>query len=293
MSTYIETSQYSNQYDNITSGTYFVYNNLGGYVYKSYESIYGAPALFKDHIKPYVEANSGAHYYVHSPYKNYTSASGRIDFNSVSHSITANRTAYISLGIIAVGTKYSSFDIGMTYDKVNSSWVPCAMTHSDYGYTTPTPIPVGNSVPLYNFFKKNYPTARYCTMKIEVSRSGNTDTVTYTCTYENSAGTTVGTCTNKFNFTTGDFFEAGTLKMRFTRFISLVPTTRTNDNADNSYLNAGISNLKLNSSNWTASQIDYAWSVQGANILELNISTLSGSTSNADSIKIKHQYQLH
>ena len=55
--------------------------------------------------------------------------------------------------------------------------------------------------------------------------------------------------TNKFNFAAGDFFEDGTLKMRFTRFISLVPTTRTNDNANNSYLNAGISNLKLNSSN--------------------------------------------
>ena len=42
---------------------------------------------------------------------------------------------------------------------------------------------------------------------------------------------------------------------------------RTNDNANNSYLNAGISNLKLNSSNWTAAQIDYAWSVQGAKYL--------------------------
>ncbi|MFR7654834.1 hypothetical protein [Monoglobus pectinilyticus] len=58
------------------------------------------------------------------------------------------------MGIIAVGTKYSSFDIGMTYDKKNSSWVPCVMTHSNYGYTTPTPITVGNNVPLNNFSKK-------------------------------------------------------------------------------------------------------------------------------------------
>lgn len=226
MSTYINKSQYSNQYNNITSGTYFVYNDLGGYVYKSYESILGASALFKDHIKPYVEANHGAHYYVHSPYKNYTSASGRIDFNAVSMSNTSNRTAYISLGIIAVGTKYSSFDIGMTYDKNNSSWVPCAIAHSDDDYNTPTAIPVGSSVHLYEFFKKNYPTARYCTMKISVSRSGNTDTVTYTCTYENSSGIILGTCVNKYNFTVGDFFEPGTLKMRFTRFISLVPTKK-------------------------------------------------------------------
>ena len=79
------------------------------------------------------------------------------------------------------------------------------------------------------------------------------------------------------------------------RFISLVPQNDdgAHDDADSSVLNANLTNLKLGSSNWTASQIDYAWSVQGANISELKISTLSGTTSNSDSIKINHRYQLH
>jgi len=297
MSTKITKSQYSSNYDNITSGTYFVKGDLGGHIYKSYESITGRYAAYKDHIKDYVEANVGAHYYVHGPYTtNYSSASGTVDLDEISLN-NPSRSAYISMGIIVCGSKFSSIDIGLI-NKNNNGWQPCILETSDVGAKLSTPTYSPSSINAYEKFKTSlYPSVKYCTIDISVSKSNGNDILKCTYTYKNSNMKAIGSWTITYTQKAGELFESGYSKpaVRFTRFISLVPSTGngTNDDADNSYLNAGISNLKLNSSNWTASQIDYAWSVQGANITELKISTLSGSTSNADSIKIKHQYQLH
>lgn len=304
MSKEISKSQYSSQYDNITSGAFYLYNDLGGYIYKSYESMRGASAKFKDHIKPVAECNVGAHYYVQSPYKNYSSAKATIDFNTISLT-HKGRNAYISLGLVTEGSKYFSFDIGFTFDTritngTEKGWVPYAIAHENNSSSSTTPRytlfgSTDNSVTaLWDFNKSKYKDARYCDIEISVSKENGDDIVKVIYTYRSTSGT-VASCGFKFSFTAGEMFnsESTTPRLRFMRFISLVPTGPTKDDADNSSFNAGLSNLKLDGSNWTASQIDYAWSIQGANISELKISTLSGTTSNADSIKINHRYQLH
>lgn len=296
MSVKITKNQYSTLYDNITSGEFYLYNNLGGYIYKSYESMHGTAAKFKDHIKPIAECNVGAHYYVQSPYTtNYNSASATVDFNSVSVT-PKNRNAYISLGLVTDGSsKFYSFDIGLIYDQTNG-WVSCAIAH---GGTTPVPeVNCSDSSVsgIWEFYKNNYSGARYCDIKIDVSKTSANDIVKVTYTYR-STSATLATCILTYRFAAGELFDStySTPKLRFMRFISLVPQNDdgAHDDADSSVLNANLTNLKLGSSNWTASQIDYAWSVQGANISELKISTLSGTTSNSDSIKINHRYQLH
>lgn len=297
MSTEITKSQYSNAYDNITSGTFYVKGDLGGYIYKSYESIFNRSQAYKDHIKDLVEANVGAHYYVQSPYTTlYSKASGTIKLTDTSVNCNT-RSAYISMGIITCGTLFSSVDIGMI-NKANAGWQPCILATSDSMANWGIPVFEPASITQFSDFRVNkYTGVVYCTIDIELSKSSGKDRLICTYTYKNSSKATIASCKMTYEKTLGTLYEStySTPCVRFTRFASLVPENNdaTKDDADNSYLNANISDLKLNSSNWTASQIDYAWSVQGANITELKISTLSGSTANADSIKIKHQYQLH
>ena len=83
--------------------------------------------------------------------------------------------------------------------------------------------------------------------------------------------------------------------VRFVRFMSLVPLSATTDDADNTTMEATMTNFKLGSKSWDKSLIEYAWSVQGANIESLKIGNLTPSTvgTNADYIKINHRYQLH
>lgn len=303
MSVEITKNQYSTQYDDITSGAFYLYGNLGGYIYKSYESMRSQAAKFKEHIKPVAECNVGAHYYVQSPYRNYSSAKATIDFNAISLN-HQGRNAYISLGLVTEGSKFYSFDIGFIYDRtkkngVEQGWVPCAIAHSD---TMSTPNPTifdrtdSSVTGIWNFYKNKYANARYCDIEITVSKANGKDIVRVKYSYR-STTQTLATCGFEYSFTAGYMFnnESSTPLLRFMRFISLVPANNdpTIDDADNSVFNAGLTNLKLNGSNWTASQIDYAWSVQGANITELKISTLSGTTANSDSIKINHRYQLH
>lgn len=296
MSVKITKDQYSTQYDNITSGVFYLYGDLGGYIYKSYESMRRDFAKFKDHIKPVSECNTGAHYYVQAPYTtNYNSASATVDFNSVSVT-PKDRNAYISLGLVTDGSsKFFSFDIGLTYDKTKG-WVSYAIAH---GGTAPEPeVNCSDSsvTKIWQFYKNNYSGARYCDIRIDVSKTSSNDIVKVTYTYR-SASVTLATCILTYRFKAGELFDAdySNPKLRFMRFISLVPQNEdgTHDDADSSVLNANLTNLKLGTSNWTDSQIDYAWSVQGANISELKISTLSGTTANSDSIKINHRYQLH
>lgn len=298
MSTPIKKEEYSNDYDDITYGTYFVKGNLGGYIYKSYESITGRNAKYKDHIKSLVEANNGAHYYVQGPYTTkYSKASGTINLSNVSVS-GSRRSAYISMGIITCGTNFSSVDIGLI-NKNGAGWQPAIVATSDNGTAWEVDEFSPSTIKQFSDFRvSKYSNVKYCTIDIEVSKSNGYDVLVCTYTYKNSAGTTIATCKVTYRKKAGTLYESGYSKpaVRFTRFISLVPTNEGGicDDADESYLNAGISDLKLNSSNWTASQIDYAWSVQGLNITELKISTfVSGNASNADSIKIKHHYQLH
>lgn len=77
--------------------------------------------------------------------------------------------------------------------------------------------------------------------------------------------------------------------------MSLVPLSATTDDADNTTMEATMTNFKLGSRSWDKSLIEYAWSVQGANIENLKIGNLTPSTvgTNADYIKINHRYQLH
>ncbi|HBR31708.1 MAG TPA: hypothetical protein DD733_06455 [Clostridiales bacterium] len=85
--------------------------------------------------------------------------------------------------------------------------------------------------------------------------------------------------------------------LRFTRFMSMVPRSGklSDDDADETYLFGVMRDLRLDGTNWTEDRLDYAWSVQGANILDLQISGLGGNPlgDDVDYINLVHRYQLN
>ena len=202
MSVKITKDQYSTQYDNITSGVFYLY------------------AKFKDHIKPVSECNTGAHYYVQAPYTtNYNSASATVDFNSVSVT-PKDRNAYISLGLVTDGSsKFFSFDIGLTYDKTKG-WVSYAIAH---GGTAPEPeVNCSDSsvTKIWQFYKNNYSGARYCDIRIDVSKTSSNDIVKVTYAYR-SASVTLATCILTYRFKAGELFHLF-LKMKMVHMMMLI-----------------------------------------------------------------------
>ena len=103
----------------------------------------------------------------------------------------------------------------------------------------------------------------------------------------------------------GDYFSKNSTKplLRWVRFVSLVPKDdKTGDWNDKSFLNVDLTNLKLvQASNgadvtWGNSNahVEYAWSLQGANISSLKISNITpGGTAGKDHVEIIHRYKLH
>ncbi|HAN21061.1 MAG: hypothetical protein A2Y15_07695 [Clostridiales bacterium GWF2_36_10] len=264
--------------DNLVTGGMVVYSNVGVYVYKN-------STIYANHIKGFTEPYAGAHYYVQSSYSNtYSSASATVDLSSIQinqrNSLgTVVRNAYICLGYV---TAYRTMDIGLA--NTGNGWCAYAWGPSA------TPVITTNMGVVDS-------TATTVTFSISVSRVSGKDITEGNFTFKNSSGVTVLTSYVKYSETAGNVFTVSGNKpnVRFVRFMSLVPFYDTLDDMDNTYLNATISNCKLGNTNWSDSLIEYAWSVQGANINILKISTLTAESAgtNADYIEIIHRYQLH
>ena len=75
MSNIYTTNDLDNSMDDIITGPYHAIDKVGGYIYRSRESIYGYDVPLKDHIKCMLELCAGAHYYAQSVYSDLYSES--------------------------------------------------------------------------------------------------------------------------------------------------------------------------------------------------------------------------
>lgn len=141
-----------------------------------------------------------------------------------------------------------------------------------------------------------YPNASRVDVSATISIQNNNDNIYCTFNFYNSSNQLLGTEIYDRSAPKGTVYAntGGTTPkpiVRFTRFMSLIPKHGQLDNADQSYMtNARLTNLKLwngsTSYTWDMSKLDYVWSMQGANITSLSISS-------SDSFSCIHRYQLH
>lgn len=299
MSNIYTTTDLDNEIDEIFIGPYHAINKVGGYVYRSRESLYGYDVPLKGHIKCMLELCAGAHYYAQSVHSDlYTESSALIDLRELKIRRINNegnpcRNAYLCLGYVS-GGKYWHMDTGLANNSKEDTWSAFAWG-SHYGQ----PDNYSNEE-LCSFNTTRYPAARYFRNTFRVSGTAESDTVT--CIYEflDEDKKVIASITPVFKRGCGEIFtrsENGKPLLRFTRFISMVPRSGelSDDNADETYLVAAMRELRLDGTPWTEDRLDYVWSVQGANILDLQISNLSDNPvgNDVDYINLVHRYQLN
>lgn len=283
--------------DNVCIGPYHAIDKVGGYIYRSRENEKDVP--LKGHIKCMLELCAGAHYYAQSEYSDlYTESSTLIDLQEVKIRRVDKegnpcRNAYLCLGYVSNG-KYWHMDTGLANNSEEDYWSAFAWG-SHYGQ----PDNYSNE-DLHNFNTKKYPATRYFRNTFRISGTEEADTVT--CIYEflDKEKNVIASISPEFKRGAGEIFvrsENGKPMLRFTRFMSLVPRSGklSDDDADETYLVASMRDLRLDGTHWTEDRLDYVWSVQGANILDLQISGLSDNplADDVDYINLVHRYQLN
>ena len=246
-----------------------------------------------------LELCAGAHYYAQSVYSDlYSESSTLIDLRELKIRRTNIdgkhcRNAYLCLGYVSDG-KYWHMDTGLANGSDDDFWRAFSWG-SHYGQ----PDNCTNE-DLKNFNTKNYPDARYFRNTLKVSGTDESDTVQ--CTYEflDEDRNVIAILEPQFNSGYKEIFargENGNPMLRFTRFMSMVPSSGklSDDDADETYLVAAMRDLRLDGTPWTEERLDYVWSVQGANILDLQISNLSDHPlgDDIDYINMVHRYQLN
>ncbi len=279
--------------------------NACGYVYKNSQD-------FSKHIKWCVEPYGGAHYYLRSNYSNaHKIVSAMVDLDAVSVDCKNSRNAYISLGIIATGTKMQQCDFGLEND--GEDWMVATWSknynqengesgHNEFEPALPTLQTtkftgvVNMTLEVKTGVKAGESQEQYIIVGTITPENGNPVALTY---YSNDY------VSNSSSSIKGKFFDYqnGEPCLRFMRFMSLVPKANTNlpedDVRDYTSLNAAMYNLTINGDPWSGNLIEYAWSVQGANIVDLKLGGVTENGSNdpnkgiCDSIAINHQYNIH
>ena len=264
---------------------------VGITMYKSFAYDYGATTgnivTFGNHIRDAVEPYAGAHYYLRSRYSdNYNSVSCKVNLNYVVLDRGSGiRNAFLSLGIVSDGTnmKQCDFGLGNFYNK--SGW-RTATYSKKWGTEEANDYEVVTGDFINDVF------SGIVTITISNESTSNKDILM--CTVADSSKSVE----IKYEATAGTYFvrnAAGNACLRFVRFMSLVPQDETEDDMDNSILEASMYDFKLNNSTWQATDIEHAWSVQGANITNLELANITSNGSSyhtADYIRIFHQYQL-
>ncbi len=266
---------------------------VGITMYKSFAYNYGATTgnivTFGNHIRDAVEPYAGAHYYLRSRYSDtYNSVSCKVNLNNVIlNRGTGNRNAFLSLGIVSDGTdmKQCDFGLGHFHDRLPEGWRASTYLKK---WTTG-----GDNI--FNRVSGDFDNTVFNgIVTITVANESTLSQDILRCTVSDSSNTVVIT----YTATAGTYFArnaAGKACLRFVRFMSLVPQKDYEDDADNSVLEATMYDIKLNNSTWQATDIEHAWSVQGANITNLqlgNVTSNGSSYHTNDYIRIYHQYQL-
>jgi len=263
---------------------------IGVYVYKSV-------APFENHIKSFIEPNNGAHYYAQTKYSSdYWNVIGTIDLRTLSLNLRTandkNRVAVMSLNVL---TELGVVDIGI--ENEGNGWF--AFFYSGH-------LNKSAQSPPYNqdYTKKEYPTAKKVEFSIDAKIEDGQDRVIGHFRFLDRYSRELGTELLTFYVPRGEFYRVdgyGNPKLRFTRFMSLLPhgadNTAAKDETDFSYMRkAKFTGLQLYHRTqgyqvWNMDRVDYAWSVQTANIQNLRISSpLYGAS---DFCSIYHQYDYH
>ncbi len=309
--------------DGLITGEYYNFTGLRkeGETWVEYETkvdgyVYKNKVPFRDHIKMFLEPYAGAHYYLQSDYLTTNKrVSAKVDLNDVDESgiySSTGRNAYISLGLISEGTRIQQCDFGLlndgygwtlgTYSKgyartekeieqYRREIQACQNTKfmKEDGIITIT-LEVTTSREI------DAEDEKYIIVGTISSESGKEEKFTY---YSNDD------VSNSSSDSSGEFFyyQDGEPCLRFMRFMSLVPKADTNlpedDDRDWSTLKATMYDFTINGEPWTEDKVDYAWSVQGANIRDLKLGGITENGSNdlnkgmCDSIEIYHRYDIH
>lgn len=288
---------------NIVNSMYSSLATISCNMFKS-ESLYTADrkAPFSAYIKAFVEPVAGGHYYAHS-FNNTTYQSASCTVPLAKCSMTngnGSRVGYISLGIVTEGgSLYHHFDVGLA--NRGSGWYPMVwgrdfllgvspsgpnIIHRDDA-NVPIAIAVGDN-------QVTIPNTATVSVLVEVGRTSSVDWMRATFSHSGKTGKIA------INVPRGALFPASsttTPSVRFNRFMSLVPASNrfVHDIADNSRLEGWMENIKIGSSNWTASNLQHVWDIQDENVPTVQISTLadSGGTSNKDHAIIYHTFTAH
>lgn len=241
------------------------YPAFGVTAYKNYESMLGRNMLLSEHIDPCVEMFAGAHYYAQGQYTStYKKAEITVNFSDVAvDTKVGKRNGYISLNIVGIGV----CDMGIQ-GKTSATGVT---TWKAFGYSHT----LAQSTVLQDV--EQFSQSELSSVKIVICpvREGSGDVVHGYYTWTKLSGEII-TESISLTGTVGQLFGWQNEKplVRFTRFMSLVPTggsTITADTNDNSSFTGKITAPKLYTTdttyvNWGIARMDYVWSVQGWNI---------------------------
>jgi len=267
-------------------------DGIGIYVYKSI-------AKFEKHIKGFLEPNAGAHYYVQTKYSSdYWNAIGIMDLRRIRIKVdndVGNRAAILSLNVLA---NKGGVDIGV--QNKGDGWFA-------YFYA-PFLDKSDESYPYNQDYSRNdakYRSAKVVRFSIDAKIQGGNDTVTgYFRFYGKKSRRTkkrrlIGKEKLQFYVPEGELYSVdgnGHPILRFTRFMSLVPLLPDGDVADYTYMrNARLTGLQLYHRRhgyqvWNMDRIDFAWSVQTANIRGLQIAFRDKGI---DRVSLYHSYDYH
>lgn len=294
-----EKGNFTDKYDSIVTGRYVIAAGVDGYIYKSRESELGRDIPLKDHIKCMIEANAGAHYYADGPYTSrFSRISALVDLKKLKINRRdtcgrACRNAYICLGYIS-GGKLWHIDTGLCNNQEKDVW---AAFLCDFGLGEPEEATFKE---IAEFNTDKYPEARYFETEVDIGCCTKEEDVVK-CVYRFLDGgrKILGEIKATMKKPAGMVFERdnGLPKARFARFMSLIPRTGKpeDDNADGTYLDATMEELKIDGKPWTDEYLDYVWSVQASNISDLQVSNLGGNPAgpDIDVISLIHNNQLN
>lgn len=239
---------------------------VGVFVYKS-------SAPFNSHIEPFLEHHAGAHYYVQTTYTtDYSSAMAYITLPTFD--LKGRRIPCLAF---AVMSKRGSVDFAV--ENKGSGWFAMyysgAVRRGENGYRT-------------------YPSAAKVLLSMDVYTTSTNDVVSASFTFYDKAGSRLGEERLAFKEPYNTFFELAGMhpRVRWIRFMSFLHSNGQNDPAGDIADQAWMSNAKFSSLQlynwsqrkyvvWDMSRIEHAWSVETANIPNLQISPSSAPTSDS------------
>jgi len=293
-----EKGNFTDKYDNIVTGRYVIAADVDGFIYKSRECDLGYDVCLKDHIKCMIEANAGAHYYADGPYTSrFSRTKALIDLKKLKINRRdicgrACRNAYLCLGYIS-GGKLWHIDTGLCNNQEKDVW---AAFLCDFGLGEPKEVTFKE---IAEFNTDKYPAARYFETEVDIGDCTKDEDVVK-CVYRflGDDRKTLGEITATMSKPAGMVFERdnGLPKVRFARFMSLIPRTgrADDDDADGTYLDAVMEEITIDGKPWTDEYLDYVWSVQASNITNLQVSNLGDNPvgESIDVISLIHNNQL-